>query len=212
VQGHDAPAHEVQDGCAGHPNPGGTYHYHSISPCIPHINDRNALVGYALDGFGIFGPYAEDGNEFTSADLDECHGITSLIPWNGKTVMMYHYVLTRDYPYTIGCFRGTPAQIELPPPSQPPGPRDGSPSNQYPVDGVLEAVSCGSASGAVIDLDAASRPVTVFFTMDGPYMAKDSSPEGNYVGAVTAIDTTVSGFAYQVVRKFSFSIPAGPSD
>jgi hypothetical protein len=22
---------------------------------------------------------------------------------------MYHYVLTREYPYTIGCFRGTPA-------------------------------------------------------------------------------------------------------
>ena len=29
---------------------------------------------------------------------------------------MYHYVFTRDYPYSIGCFRGTPTYVPLPPP------------------------------------------------------------------------------------------------
>ncbi|WP_407166058.1 YHYH protein [Bradyrhizobium sp. ORS 111] len=117
VQGHDAPAHEVQDVCSGHPRPGGAYHYHSLSDCIPHIRERNALVGYALDGFGIFSPYDADGRELTTDDLDECHGKTSLIQWDGKEVNMYHYVLTRDYPYTIGCFRGIPTRVPITPSS-----------------------------------------------------------------------------------------------
>lgn len=115
VQGHDAPAHEVQDACSGHPRPGGAYHYHSPSNCIPNIRENNALVGYALDGFGIFSPFNAEGKELTTNDLDECHGTTSEIPWEGKQVTMYHYVLTRDFPYTIGCFRGTPTRVPIVP-------------------------------------------------------------------------------------------------
>lgn len=117
VQGHDAAAHEVQDRCSGHPRPGGAYHYHSLSNCIPHVRERNALVGYALDGFGIFSPYDADGRELTTPDLDECHGNRSNIMWEGKEVNMYHYVLTRDFPYTIGCFRGTPTRLPIAPSS-----------------------------------------------------------------------------------------------
>ena len=113
VQGNDAAAHEVQDACSGHPRPGGAYHYHSLSDCIPRIRENKALVGYALDGFGIFSPYDADGRELTTSDLDECHGTTSRIVWEGKETTMYHYVLTRDYPYTIGCFRGTPTRLPI---------------------------------------------------------------------------------------------------
>jgi len=28
---------------------------------------------------------------------------------------MYHYVMTRDFPYTLGCFRGVPMRNALPP-------------------------------------------------------------------------------------------------
>lgn len=109
AQGHDAVAHEIQDGCNGHPEKNGRYHYHNLSNCIKDDGTgQSKLVGYALDGFGIFGPRGADGRELTDADLDECHGITSEIEWNGQTVNMYHYVATREYPYTIGCFRGTP--------------------------------------------------------------------------------------------------------
>jgi YHYH protein len=106
--GRDAVAHEVQDACDGHPQQAGQYHYHGPSDCMPHVDENNALVGYALDGFGIFSVYDTDGQEYTDTDLDECHGITSEIEWNGAQVPMYHYVLTREYPYTVGCFRGTP--------------------------------------------------------------------------------------------------------
>src|SRR5262249_17164319 len=57
--GRDAVAHEMQDGCGGHVNQGG-YHYHSLSPCItddPGPDNHSALLGYSVDGFGIFGRY-----------------------------------------------------------------------------------------------------------------------------------------------------------
>lgn len=107
--GRDAVAHETQDKCQGHPQEGGVYHYHSISTCLEDKrlpDGHSALVGYALDGFGIYGRYGEGGKLLSSADLDECHGHTHAIEWNGKRVVMYHYHATWDFPYTIGCLRG----------------------------------------------------------------------------------------------------------
>ena len=112
-QGRDELAYEVQDLCSGVPQPNKPYHYHALSDCMAHIRENNALVGYAADGFGIFSPYDASGKELSTKDLDECHGTTSQILWDGKSVTMYHYVLTRDYPYTISCFRGTPHRFPL---------------------------------------------------------------------------------------------------
>lgn len=106
--GRDAVAHEVQDRCNGHPQHRGEYHYHGPSPCIPNINGKAKLVGYALDGFGIYSMRDEKGRRMADQDLDACHGRTGPVMWNGKRVKMYHYVMTRDYPYSLGCFKGTP--------------------------------------------------------------------------------------------------------
>ena len=106
--GRDAVAHEVQDLCNGHPERQGEYHYHGPSACLPNQTSRATLIGYALDGFGIFSSYDEAGREITNHALDACHGRTTEIEWDGRRVSMYHYVLTREYPYTIGCFQGTP--------------------------------------------------------------------------------------------------------
>jgi hypothetical protein len=109
--GRDAVAYEVQDGCDGHPQVAGEYHYHSVSKCVLAKLDsgtgQSKLVGWAFDGFGIYGPRDANGEELTSADLDECHGITSKVKFNGTVQKIYHYVATVDYPYTVGCFRGT---------------------------------------------------------------------------------------------------------
>jgi YHYH protein len=105
--GRDAVAHEVQDRCHGHPQGGGIYHYHGPSDCVPGAAENNALVGYALDGFGIYSGHDDNGREITNADLDECHGRTSPVMWNGQRVSIYHYVMTREYPYTVGCYRGS---------------------------------------------------------------------------------------------------------
>lgn len=110
ARGDDAPAHEIQDHCNGHPEHDGTYHFHNYSGCFSDTRSgpdgTSDLIGYALDGFGIFGMY-ENGRKLTNADLDACHGRTSTVMWDGKPHEIYHYVFTEEYPYTIGCFRGT---------------------------------------------------------------------------------------------------------
>ena len=111
--GRDAAAHEVQDHCSGHPERIGQYHYHSWSSCfVDAAGDagrHSDLVGYALDGYGIYGLKGESGATLTDADLDACHGHTHAISWDGQTVSLYHYHMTREYPYSVGCFHGTPA-------------------------------------------------------------------------------------------------------
>jgi hypothetical protein len=108
--GRDAGAHEVQDACDGHPQASGFYHYHNLSDCLEDTAaGHSALMGYAFDGFGVYGYYGEDGKELTNEDLDECHGHTHTIEWDGQTVEMYHYHATHEFPYMVGCFRGSPS-------------------------------------------------------------------------------------------------------
>ncbi len=137
--GRDAVAHEVQDGCQGHPQERGVYHYHSLSNCVKDAREpggHSALVGYIVDGHGLFGRHGENGRLLASADLDECHGHTHEIPWDGRRVVMYHYHATWDYPYTVGCLRGRtderivraiagppPERGQRPPPPGAPGAR-----------------------------------------------------------------------------------------
>ena len=106
----DAVAWESQDHCVGHPNVVG-YHYHSISPCVPDEGTGHSdLVGYAFDGFGIYGHRGEGGEVVTNEDLDECHGHTHEVEWDGETVERYHYHATWEFPYAVGCFMGTNGQ------------------------------------------------------------------------------------------------------
>jgi hypothetical protein len=109
--GRDAVATEIQDACQGHPHKGGIYHYHGYSFCLEDQNAQghSALIGYALDGFGIYGIYGENGEVMHNEDLDECHGHTHSIDWDGQTVEMYHYHATPEFPYLVGCFRADAA-------------------------------------------------------------------------------------------------------
>ena len=124
AQGRDAVAHEIQDKCNGHPERDGHYHYHNLSKCIEETNGKghSELVGYALDGFGIFGVFGENGKELTNADLDKCHGHTHDIMWDGKRISLYHYHATREFPYTVGCFVGKAVSARRGPPSSGPLP------------------------------------------------------------------------------------------
>lgn len=112
----DAAAYELLDACGGQTAEYGTYHYHAPALFLECLKtpgmkigpgDREAaLVGYALDGFGLFSQY-ESGKELLSPDLDECHGHRHAITWDGVARDMYHYHVTRDFPYVPSCFRGS---------------------------------------------------------------------------------------------------------
>jgi calcineurin-like phosphoesterase family protein len=126
-------AHETQDSCHGHPQQSDVYHYHNLTNCLddkPGRDQHSELVGYAIDGFGIFGNW-DHGRRLTSADFDECHGHRHEIDWDGKRIVMYHYHATPDFSYTVGCMRGRFERslvraISGPPPRRRPG-RPGGP-------------------------------------------------------------------------------------
>lgn len=111
--GNDAAAHEILDRFGGHSDGTETYHYHYPTKDLqdhihPEEEAHSPLMGYMLDGFGIYGPKGEDGQILWSADLDECHGHKHPVLWDGEMVDLYHYHWTYDFPYNVGAFKGTP--------------------------------------------------------------------------------------------------------
>jgi len=109
ADGRDAVANEIKDLCEGHPQGDGQYHYHHLSNCFTDSSSGHSVqVGYALDGFGIYGPKGVDGTTLTNADLDVCHGHThSVTDIRGTTSTVYHYHGNEEFPYVVGCFRGS---------------------------------------------------------------------------------------------------------
>ncbi len=107
----DAVAWETQDVCDGHPQQTGAYHYHNVPSCLRDAAPgASVVVGFALDGFPIVVERDASGRLPTNADLDECHGRTSPIVLDGAVVTMYHYSATLEFPYFMGCYRGTPVK------------------------------------------------------------------------------------------------------
>ncbi len=108
------------DRCCGHPSPGFEYHYHKYPVCVksPWADDGTAhspLIGFAFDGFPIYGPYEAAGelakdssknplNEF-NVHYDEARG------W-------HYHVTPGKFPHLIGGFWGV-AQVR----NRPPRPR-----------------------------------------------------------------------------------------
>jgi hypothetical protein len=81
-----------------------------ITAGMPLSTDAEGVIGYAIDGFGIFGTY-ENGSVVQNTDLDQCHGHVHTIVWSGLPMSLYHYHVTAETPYTLGCFRGVPVAV-----------------------------------------------------------------------------------------------------
>ena len=83
----------------GHPQNTGVYHYHIVPLGLTVQNGPEALVGFLLDGFPLYGPQ-ESGQAVTNGDLDQYHGhshATDEYPGG-----IYHYHLTAEAPYING--------------------------------------------------------------------------------------------------------------
>jgi len=93
----------------GHPQQNGQYHYHVEPLYITANKGRDALLGFLLDGFPVYGPL-ENGKTLTSADLDSYHGHTSATADYPNGI--YHYHITSDVPYINGVgFYGTAGTV-----------------------------------------------------------------------------------------------------
>jgi hypothetical protein len=93
----------------GHPQQQGAYHYHVEPTYLTGTKGKDALLGFLLDGFPVYGP-TENGALVTNAQLDAYHGhkhATADYPAG-----IYHYHTTSTDPYINGNgFYGTPGTI-----------------------------------------------------------------------------------------------------
>jgi hypothetical protein len=123
-----------------HTQPNGAYHYHG-SPKALYQDDSSTsspVIGFAADGFPIFGPYFQEngriekatssyrlkngsrqsikginpGGTYTGKYLDDYEyvaGQGNLDQCNGRFVNgQYGYYVTDSYPWVLGCFSGNP--------------------------------------------------------------------------------------------------------
>ena len=97
------------DACCGHPQQTGVYHYHKYPTCVksPFKDDgkqHSPVVGFAFDGFPLYGPYEEPG-----AMAKDLKGKQALDVCNGHSdpIRGYHYHVTPgQFPYIIGGYQG----------------------------------------------------------------------------------------------------------
>lgn len=99
------------DSCCGHPEQRGVYHYHKYPVCVksPFKDDgkqHSPIIGFAFDGFPLYGPYESEGvmakNLGGEKALDVCNG-------HKDDERGYHYHVTPGrFPYIIGGYAGVP--------------------------------------------------------------------------------------------------------
>ena len=96
------------DVCNGHAGRADDYHYHAAPTCLMATKAANYWdthpVGWALDGFAIFGYNNADGTVATRDSV--CGGNTTAI---SNAPAGYSYHVTDASPYVLSCFRGTPS-------------------------------------------------------------------------------------------------------
>ena len=108
VTGGDTKVLGQLDNCNGHSGRADDYHYHAAPNCMmadqpPGYWDTHPL-GWALDGFAIFGYRDADGS--TAVRDNICGGNTKTVP-NAPAGYSYH--VTDASPYVTSCLAGTPS-------------------------------------------------------------------------------------------------------
>ena len=103
-------ASNMMDLCCGHPNPFGQYHYHKYPICVNSPwndagNEHSALLGFAFDGFPIYGPY--EAKDVMAKDITGANKLNAFnIHYDAERGWHYH-VTPGKFPYIIGGYWGT---------------------------------------------------------------------------------------------------------
>lgn len=96
------------DRCCGHPSPQQQYHYHKYPVCVksPWVDDgsgHSPLIGFAFDGYPVYGPYESAGvmaKDLTDNRLNEFNLHTD--PTRGP----HYHVTPGKFPHIIGGYWG----------------------------------------------------------------------------------------------------------
>lgn len=99
---HDTLQTGQLDACGGHAGRGDDYHYHAKPSCMitqmANAGD-DAIIGWAFDGFPIYGDKNPDGSVITPGSLDLCNG-------QPDESYGYRYHSSTDAPYIVQCLMG----------------------------------------------------------------------------------------------------------
>ncbi|MCA9247873.1 MAG: YHYH protein [Planctomycetales bacterium] len=96
------------DRCCGHPAPNWLYHYHKYPVCVksPWCDDGAAhspLIGFAFDGFPVYGPY-EAAGELAKSSLR--HPLNEFNVHHDDQRGWHYHVTPGQFPHIIGGYWG----------------------------------------------------------------------------------------------------------
>lgn len=143
---HDTLLTKQLDVCGGHSGRGDDYHYHVKPICMIEQMENagdDAIIGWAFDGFPIYGDNNPDGTPIAMGVLDVCNGQTD-------DTFGYRYHTSQEAPYIVQCLMGdVPDARELPrvAPLSPAAGGRGREAGRPPRGGVENLVFTQDASG-----------------------------------------------------------------
>ena len=90
------------DICNGHAGRGDDYHYHASPDCMIAVMDNagdDAIIGWGLDGYPLYGHNNPDGSAISAGTLDVCNG-------QRDETFGYRYHTSAGPPYILQCLVG----------------------------------------------------------------------------------------------------------
>ncbi|KAJ3017359.1 UNVERIFIED_CONTAM: hypothetical protein HDU68_011733 [Siphonaria sp. JEL0065] len=179
--------------CGGHAT---SYHMHTDFVCHYDRNatGHSALIGFALDGRGIYG-YKESSYSYPT-DLDWCGGHYGDVPAsivNGVTYPaasnIYHYHTQPQAPFTIGCF---------------------GPIASYAACTALYSSTCGSGMSTLTGVASDGSTCSYSYDTDCPCYGAALTFTHNQMCAVsTTVPAAVTFTAWGSVETTSTALSAG---
>jgi hypothetical protein len=103
-------ATDLMDRCCGHPAPNGQYHYHKYPICVnspwaDEGNQHSPLIGFAFDGFPVYGPYVA--KDLMAKDAAGEQGLNDFNIHFDQDRGWHYQVTPGKFPYIIGGYWGT---------------------------------------------------------------------------------------------------------
>lgn len=132
------------DHCNGHSGRGDDYHYHAAPTCmIEAMKNKGpaAIIGWAFDGYPIYGNTNPDGSAIAAGTLDVCNG-------QDDETFGYRYHTSDAPPYVVQCLVGQVDDAVLPRvPPMDNAAGGGKPPGMPPQGGVTNLVFDEAADG-----------------------------------------------------------------
>lgn len=109
-ESHDTVALGQLDICGGHAGRGDDYHYHAAPTCMINAmknQGSDAIIGWAYDGYPLYGDTNPDGSVIGHGELDVCNG-------QPDSAFGYRYHTSTRPPYIFQCLVGNVDTNNLP--------------------------------------------------------------------------------------------------